>query len=211
MPAESHGRGAASKAVIRSGLALAALLAGFGLSACTTVEGTNALTDVGTFEREVMDTTLVGVGLIDKPERPDDPTNNRGPLVIPKAGVVMPPPEQAEKDASLLPQDSDKVEVNTAGLSADDLKRLRNAKVVDANTMSGRPLTQAEMNKLVANMKAYEVSVNTKRPLYMPPASYFTTVQGEDLVCLAKNGDLVPVSDPACPPEIRKALLQKSG
>jgi hypothetical protein len=179
-----------------------------GLSACTTVEGTNAFADVGTFEREVMDNTLIGVGLLDKPEAKADPTNNRGPLVVPKSGVVMPPPEAAEKDVALLPADSDKVTVNTAGLTEEDMSRLRNAKVVDSTTLAGRPLTDAEMRKMVAHMKALPVS-SRPRPLYMPPVQYYTTVKGQDLVCLAASGDLVPVDDKACPPEIRKALLNK--
>jgi hypothetical protein len=183
-------------------------VAALGLSACTTVEGTNALTDVGTFEREVMDTTLVGVGIIDKPEAKPDPTNNRGPLVLPKSGVVIPPPEEAEKDASLLPADSDKVQIDTSGLTPEDITRLRNAKVVDLNTKAGRPLTEEEMRKMIARMKAAGVTAKP-RPLYMPPVQYYTTVKGQDLVCLAANGDLVPVDDPACPPEIRKALLKK--
>ena len=40
------------------------LLLSAGLGACTTVEGTNALTDVGTFEREVATETLKGLGMV---------------------------------------------------------------------------------------------------------------------------------------------------
>ena len=55
----------------------AILLVAAGLSACTTTEGTNAFTDIATFEREVMTSTARGVGLIPKEEKPD-PTNPRG-------------------------------------------------------------------------------------------------------------------------------------
>jgi hypothetical protein len=45
------------------------------------------------------------------------------------------------------------------------------------------------------------------RPLILPPDEYFTTsAAGNTLVCLAKNGDLVSINDPACPDEIRRAL-----
>ena len=40
------------------------LLVSLGLSACTTTEGTNAFSDFGTFEREVMTSTAQGVGLV---------------------------------------------------------------------------------------------------------------------------------------------------
>ena len=46
--------------------------------------------------------------------------------------------------------------------------------------------------------------------LYLPPEEYFTTVQGKDTVCLSQSGDVVPVTDKACPPEIRKALLAQA-
>ena len=43
------------------------------------------------------------------------------------------------------------------------------------------------------------------------PEEYFSvTANQQDLVCLAASGELVSVNDPACPPEIRKALLKKS-
>jgi hypothetical protein len=58
-------------------------------------------------------------------------------------------------------------------------------------------------------MKEFRVSQN--RSIYTPPEEYFTvTANQQDLVCLAAGGDLVSVNDPACPPEIRKALLKKS-
>ena len=60
------------KAVTRGGLLSLGLILGLGLSACTTVEGTNALTDVGTFEREVMSETLRGVGMIDKEQKSEE-------------------------------------------------------------------------------------------------------------------------------------------
>ena len=58
------GQGAAISAATRAGLAALGLVASLVLTACTTVEGTNALTDFGTFEREVMNTPARGVGLL---------------------------------------------------------------------------------------------------------------------------------------------------
>jgi hypothetical protein len=185
----------------------AMLLVSLGLSACTTTEGTNAFTDVGTFEREVMDTTAAGLGLIPKEEKPE-PTNPRGPLVMPKDTKDLPPPEE-DKTAALLPVDSDKVDVDMSGLTQDDLNRLKHVRVVDTNTPDGRPLTAAELNKLTARMKAYRLT--GKRSIFVPPEQYFElSGNKEDLVCLAPSGELVPVNDPTCPLEIRKALLKKA-
>jgi hypothetical protein len=99
------------------------------------------------------------------------------------------------------------VQIDTAGLSDEDLKRLRNARVVDLRTLSGRPLTDAEAKQLTARMTAAQLK-SGPRPLYLPPDEYFTVVGGKDTVCLAKNGDLVPLNDESCPPEIRKALQE---
>jgi hypothetical protein len=186
--------------------ALAAiLLVSLGLSACTTTEGTNAFTDVGTFEREVLNTTAAGVGLIPKTVKPD-PTNTRGPLVLPKDGAPLPAPTTDTVTAQ-LPVDSDKSQIDTTGLSQEDISRLRRSRVVDVNTPDGRPLTDEEIQKLTSRMKA--VSLKQKRSIFVPPEQYFEmTGNKEDLVCLAKNGDLVPVNDPSCPLEIRKALLK---
>ena len=181
------------------------LLAGVALSACTTTEGTNAFTDVGTFEREVMDSTAQGLGLIPAPVKPD-PTNPRGPLVMPKSTASLPAPTE-DTAVAMLPEDSDKVKVDTTGLTQDDLNRLRHARVVDLNTVDGRPLTDQEVQKLTARMKAARLS--GKRSIFTPPAEYFEISGGQaDLVCLAANGELVSVNDPTCPPEIRKALLK---
>ncbi len=187
-------------------LAAIVLIAG-GLSACTTTEGTNAFTDVGTFEREVMTSTAQGLGLVPREEKPD-PTNPRGPLVLPKAGQALPAPTD-DKVTAMLPEDSSTVKVDTSGLSAADLERAKRTKVVSLTTPDGRPLTASELQTLTARMKDFRVS--KKRSIYTPPEEYFsvgTTTQ--DLVCLAPNGDLVSVNDPKCPPEIRKALLKKS-
>ena len=51
------------------GQAAIGLLLAFGLGACTTVEGTNALTDIATFEREVATETLQGLGMLEREER----------------------------------------------------------------------------------------------------------------------------------------------
>jgi hypothetical protein len=191
----------------RSAALAAILLIGAGLSACTTTEGTNAFSDVGTFEREVMDSTAQGLGLIPAPVKPD-PTNLRGPLVMPKDTKALPAPT-TDTVVAELPVDSSQPKVDTTGLSSADVERIRHVRVVDVQTPDGRPMTQDELKKLTSKMKG--VQFNTKRSIFTPPEQYFTLSGGQqDLVCLAKSGDLVSVNDPACPPEIRKALLKKS-
>lgn len=197
------------KAVTRGGMLAIVLLAGPALTACTTVEGTNAMTDIGTFEREVMNETMMGMGVIDR-EKKDENVNRRGPLVLPKDTKDLPPPMAADNTAAALPTDSDKVEVSTAGMTDEQLKRLRNVKVIEPHSSSGRPLTQAELSQLLAKVKTGRVD-SGPRPLYFPPEEYFSTVKGQDLVCLAPSGELVPLTDPSCPPEVRKALKAKNG
>ena len=185
----------------------AILLVAAGLSACTTTEGTNAFTDIATFEREVMTSTAQGIGLVPKEEKPD-PTNPRGPLVLPKAGQALPAPTE-DTAIAMLPEDSDVVKVDSTGLTDADLARAKRTKVVTLTTPDGRPLTAAELQALTKRMKEYRVS--KERSIYTPPEEYFSvTSNQQDLVCLAANGELVSVNDPACPPEIRKALLRKS-
>jgi hypothetical protein len=189
----------------RSASVAAILLVAVGLSACTTTEGTNAFTDIGTFEREVMTSTAVGLGLVPREEKPD-PTNARGPLVLPKAGQALPAPTE-NTTVAMLPEDSSTVQIDRTGLTDEDLARARRTKVVTLSTPDGRPLTQAELQALTARMKEFRVS--KQRSIYTPPEQYFSvSATTEDLVCLAANGDLVSVNDPACPPEIRKALLK---
>jgi hypothetical protein len=189
----------------RSASVAAILLVAVGLSACTTTEGTNAFTDIGTFEREVMTSTAVGLGLVPREEKPD-PTNARGPLVLPKAGQALPAPTE-NTTVAMLPEDSSTVQIDRTGLTDEDLARARRTKVVTLSTPDGRPLTQAELQALTARMKEFRIS--KQRSIYTPPEQYFlVSASTEDLVCLAANGDLVSVNDPACPPEIRKALLK---
>lgn len=193
-------------AVSRAGLASLGLVLALALGACTTVEGTNAMTDIGTFEREVMNTTARGVGLIPGEAPKEDLTQARAPLVLPASGQSLPPPSQ-EVAAAQLPVDSDTVQIDTSNLSEADIQRLRNARVVDLRSMSGRPLTEAEAKMITARMQAanMDVSVNTKRPLYLPPEEYFTRVGDADLVCAAPGGNLVSLNDPQCPEAIRRA------
>ena len=189
----------------RSASVAAILLVAVGLTACTTTEGTNAFTDIGTFEREVMTSTAVGLGLVPREEKPD-PTNARGPLVLPKSGQALPAPTE-NTVVAMLPEDSNSVKVDTTGLTQEDLARAKRTKVVTLSTPDGRPLTQAELQALTARMKEFRIS--KQRSIYTPPEQYFAvSATTEDLVCLAANGDLVSVNDPACPPEIRKALLK---
>lgn len=197
------GRSSAFVAVTRAGLLSVALVAGLALSACTTTEGTNAMTDFGTFEREVMTETLVGLGGIPRAEK-EEPKTPRAPLVMPKDTKVLPAPTTQTASAQ-LPEDSDKVQIDATGLSEADIARLRNAKVVDLRTLSGRPLTDQEAQILTARMTAARLTPGA-RPLYLPPDEYFTTVAGTELVCATKTGELVPLDSKQCPEEIRKAM-----
>lgn len=199
-----EGRISAAARAALAGLALAATLA---LGACTTVEGTNALTDFGTFEREVMNDTARGVGLIPGPPPKEEPTQARAPLVLPRDGNNLPAPT-TQVAAAQLPANSNTVRIDTTNLSEADIQRLRNAKVVDLRSLSGRPLTADEARALTARMSAagMQVTAATGRPLYLPPDEYFTRVGDANLVCRANNGELVPLSDQRCPEAVRRAL-----
>ncbi len=202
------GQHSALGAVTRTGLASLGLLLAVALSACTTVEGTNALTDFGTFEREVMMTTARGVGLVPGETPKEDLTTARAPLVLPASGQALPAPAPKATVAQ-LPTDSDTVRVDTTNLTEADLTRLRNAKVVDLRSVAGRPLTEQETRTLVARMQAANMDVSTnngKRPLYLPPEEYFTRVGDAELVCAVGNGELVSINDPKCPESVRKAI-----
>jgi hypothetical protein len=200
---EMTGRRTATLATGRAAMAGMALLLAGGLGACTTVEGTNAMTDFGTFERDVMTSTLQGLGAVPQESKPPLATA-RGPLVLPKPNATVQPPTQAAREAALLPEDSDNVEIDTASLSQADIDRLKHARVADLRTTSGRPLTDAETRQLLARFKG--TVVQGKRSLIFPPDEYFTAVNGKDMVCLAENGDLVPIGDRRCPPTIQRAL-----
>jgi hypothetical protein len=205
------GQTAAIRATARAGLAAMGLMATLVLAACTTVEGTNALTDFGTFEREVMNTTARGVGLIPGDAPKEDLTMARAPLVLPKSEANLPAPT-TEVASAQLPANSDTVQIDTTNLTEADMTLLRNARVVDMRTLGGRPLTEAEARQLTARMQAANMAVtaNNERPLYLPPAEYFTRVGDAQLVCRAASGELVPLRDERCPENVRKAL-QTSG
>jgi hypothetical protein len=127
---------------------------------------------------------------------------------MPKAGQPLPAPTE-DTAVAQLPEDSDVVKVDTTGLTDADVARAKRTKVVSLQTPDGRPLTAAELKALTSRMKEFRVS--QQRSIYTPPEEYFTATENQqDLVCLSANGDLVSVNDPACPPEIRKALLKKS-
>ena len=165
-----QGRISAPARAVLAGLALAATLA---LGACTTVEGTNALTDVGTFEREVLNTTARGVGLIPGDAPKEDLTKPRAPLALPRTTASLPAPT-TEVAAAQLPANSDTVRIDASNLSEADIQRLRNAKVVDLRSLSGRPLTPEEARSLTTRMSAagMQVSAASERPLYLPPDEY---------------------------------------
>ena len=116
---------------------------------------------------------------------------------------------KADTAVAQLPVDTKNAQIDARNLTEDDIKRLRNARVVDLRTIDGRPLTDEESRQLTARFKAAKLAPGA-RPLYLPPEEYFTTVKGQDLVCLAPNGELVPLSDKSCPPEIRKALAAQA-
>lgn len=201
------GQQAALGAAKRAGLASLGLVLALALAACTTVEGTNALTDFGTFEREVMTSTARGVGLIPGEAAKEDLTSARAPLVLPASGQALPAPSP-EKAVAQLPVDSNTVRIDTTNLTEADMQRLRNAKVVDLRSVAGRPLTEQEARTLTARMQAANMAVrtNTKRPLYLPPEEYFTRVGSAELVCSTPAGELVSINDPKCPEAVRKAI-----
>jgi hypothetical protein len=190
----------------RAALATLALAATLALGACTTAEGTNAFSDFGTFEREVMNSTARGVGLIPGEPPREDLTAARAPLVLPRGNSLPAPTTSAA--AARLPADSDQVQIDTAGLSEQDIAIMRNTRVVDMRTTSGRPLTEAEANQLTARMRSANMPViaNNQRPLYLPPAEYFTRVGDADLVCSTPSGEIVSLSDSRCPEEVRRAM-----
>ncbi|MGV8832441.1 MAG: hypothetical protein ACOH2N_10730 [Devosia sp.] len=208
------GQPTALGATYRAGSVALAMIMALALAACTTVEGTNALTDPATFEREVMITTAHGIGLIPGEAPKDDLTIARAPLALPKAGQSLPTPT-TDVAVAQLPVDSDKVQIDASNLSEADLQRLRNAKVVDLRSISGRPLTDDEARALTARMRAANKDVrvdNSKRPLYMPPDEYFTRVGNAELICSTPGGELVSIDDPKCPETVRKAFrARKTG
>lgn len=183
-----------------AGVALSALI---GVSACTTIEGTNALVDPITFEREVANPTLAGLGVIPKSESKETIKVQRAPLVLPKDLSRLPQPKKI--DTAVLPEDSDTVTFDTAGLSDEEIKRLRRVRVFDPRSTSGRPLTAEETTQLKSKFKDVILQQKT-RALHIPSDAYFNTVNGQDAICLAPNGDLVPLDDPSCPAEIRDIL-----
>jgi hypothetical protein len=192
------------------GFAGATILLAASLAACTTIEGTNALSDVGTFEREVGKETLKGLGII--PRESKEPIETpRSLLVLPKEGVEISPPAESP-DYAMLPEDADKPKIDSTGLSEEELKRIRKIIVFDGRADSGRKLTNAEIAQLTRNIEAgrLRLVLNAEAPLWVPDDRYFTTgVGGQDAVCLTADGDLVPLDDPACPPEIREQFLKQ--
>jgi len=188
----------------------AMILVASSLPACTTVEGTNALVDIGTFEREVGQETLKGIGVLER-ESKEPMAAPRGLLALPKSGAEVPPPSE-ETEYAMLPENSDRAKIDSTGLSEEQLARIRKIIVFDGRADSGRKLTDAEIAQFTRNVEAGLLRVNrdAAAPLWVPDDSYFTsTYNGQEAVCLAPNGDLVSLTDPACPPEIR-AQLQKS-
>lgn len=208
MSIDISGRQSVIMAVTRRSLAALALLLLPVLSACTTAEGTNALVDPGTFEREVMTSTLQGLDIVPQNQKPTT-NERRAPLVLPKDTAMLPAP--TKENSTALPTDSDNVQINTAGLTDADLQRLRNARVVDLRSIDGRPLTDVERKELTARMSAANINVASQgnRPLYLPPVTYFTDYKGKNLICKTSDGSFVALNDPKCPQAIRDALRRQ--
>ena len=161
----------------------------------------------GTFEREVGQETLKGLGVIPRETKAPIKTP-RGKLALPKEGVVMPPPSK-ETETAMIPTDHDRAKLDTTGLTDEDVTRIRSIIVFDGIADSGRKLTNAEIAQVTKNIESGKLRINNaSAPLWVPDQSYFSvsSVGGQDAVCLAPNGDLVPLEDPACPPEIKKKL-----
>ena len=142
------------------------------MSACTTTEGTNAFTSAQTFEDEVLNPAAAGIGLIPPPATKPDPTNPRGPLVMPKADTVVPPPTK-DTDTAQLPVDNGAPKVDTTGLSQADLDKIKHVRVVDINTPDGRPLTAAELKQLTGRderlyAQQQALDLHTARTVFQP-------------------------------------------
>lgn len=191
-------------------LAGAMLSVAAALSACTTIEGTNAVADIGTFEREVGQETLKGLGMI--PRETKEPIKTpRGLLALPKSGAPVGAPTEAV-DVGVLPEDSDTPKIDMAGLTQADVERIRKIVVFDGRADSGRKLTEAEIAQVTKKISSGNLRlISNSGPLWVPDESYFTmSVNGQDAVCLAPNGDLVPIDDPKCPAAIRAQLAQNN-
>lgn len=174
-------------------------------AACTTVEGGNAFVDTETFSREVIDSTVIGLGLKERVYK-EVPKNQNAPLVLPQAGTVSAP---GEGRIAELPEDSDGVVIDPNKVSPEMVRRIRKARVVDSiNVTTGRPLTPQEIKLISERIGAARLKFQKNRQfsLFEPPSGYFTSRGGSDLVCLAPDGDLVLLDDVKCPPEIRLAL-----
>jgi len=185
--------------------AIAALVA---LSGCTTLEGTNAFVDGNTFERDVVNETLIGIGLMPREEK-EKISTPRGPLVLPAEGAALPAPRTSV--ASALPVDSDKVSLDTTGLSNADIRRIRSGLVVERVNMEGRGLTPSEAGVLAARYRALREARAAQSGggggLFSPPERLFTKVGNQEFICLTPSGDLVSLEDPACPADIKAALV----
>ena len=103
------------------------------------------------------------------------------------------------------------MQIDTTGLSEADIATMRNARVVDMRTINGRPLTEDEARQLTARMQQNNMPVvaSNQRPLYLPPAEYFTQVGDASLVCRAASGELVSLRDDRCPADVRRAIERK--
>jgi hypothetical protein len=130
---------------------------------------------------------------------------------MPGNTAALPQPTQDNSEL-FIPTDSDQVTIDTAGLTNEDLRLLGRVRVVEEDDpYANRLPEEREFRRMVEQMQAYRGMQTGQRPIDMPPERYFTTVDEDELVCLAANGDLVSISDPACPSSIRQALLNRQG
>ena len=175
MTSDTSGRrGAFLFALVRPLALLSLFIVLPALSACTTDEGTNALVDPSTFEREVMDPTLQGLDII--PPNPDkpDPTR-RAPLVLPKSTTALPPPVSSTANAQ-LPVDSVDPKISTAGLSQADaqFKEAKASYDRSKGLYEKGIISKSDWDKAVS---AYEVAQAQKQSAYFNVQSANATVR----------------------------------
>ena len=170
------GRRPTIRAVTRAGLLTAGLLLGLGLSACTTTEGTNALSDIGTFEREVLTETMKGMGVHGARGEGGAPSA-AARWFCPRPARCLRRTEASRRRAAAqdFDQRSDRHLQPLGGRPAAPAQRPGRR---PAHPL-GPPLTDVEAKQLTARMTAAKLN-GGPRPLYLPPEEYFTTVKGQD-------------------------------
>jgi hypothetical protein len=157
-----------------------------GLAACTTTEGTNAFSDIGTFEREVMSETLRGMACCSSASRRMRTSIRAARSCCPNPTPIFRRRHEKTDTAearcrSIRQQGADRRDRN---LSEADIAPAQGARGRPLRIVDGRPLTE-EARQDHPQDEGGKASPGA-RPLYLPPEEYFTTVKGQDIVCLAK-------------------------